>query len=422
MRASILIFSLVLIASAIAVGAEPLTPEALLPQYEKTHAHEPAAAFGRDVFLVVWRAGMNEDADLVGVRLDKAGTPLDTGPFVVSAAKDCQERPRVASDGTNFLVVWHDLRNEKDWDVYAARIAPDGKVLDPDGILVAGGDDNQCEPAVCFDGTNFQLVWRQWNRKRGGYDIHGGRLGPEGKPLDGPAGIFQVNPRSTKTRLRRISMGTPGVGVRSDGTLVAGAQNRGCPWLWLVKEGKLSGPVANAGPHRSKFGGEPMFASGEKGVLAVWTTLMIGGGRSTGTPGSGMLFIPSGGELVAKTVKGAATTAPSVSLATSKVAGKNRQHVRHPRPAWDGTGFVVAWDLECSLGRNKPRFDAVYLRRIDAEGKGLDGDERIAGEAGSPAFRPTVASDGSGTTLVAYERHPRTADAPIRIAIRILKT
>jgi hypothetical protein len=180
--------------------------------------------------------------------------------------------------------------------------------------------------------------------------------------------------------------------------------------------------VVNAAPPRSKFGGEPIFATGEKGVLAVWTTLMIGGGRSTGTPGSGMLFIPHSGELAAKTEKGIATTAPSVSLATTKLADKGREHVRHPWPAWDGTGFVVVWDLECWVGRNKPRFDAVYLRRIDADGKGMGDDERIAGEAGSPAFRPTVASDGRDTTLVAYERHPRTADVPIRVGFRMLRT
>jgi hypothetical protein len=31
-----------------------------------------------------------------------------------------------------------------------------------------------------------------------------------------------------------------------------------------------------------------------------------------------------------------------------------------------------------------------------------------------------VASDGSGTTLVAYERHPERADVPIAVGFRML--
>jgi hypothetical protein len=46
--------------------------------------------------------------------------------------------------------------------------------------------------------------------------------------------------------------------------------------------------------------------------------------------------------------------------------------VRHPSPAWDGASFAVA-------------------------------------------------SDGQGTTLIVYERHPGDAETPIRIGLRVLK-
>jgi hypothetical protein len=115
-------------------------------------------------------------------------------------------------------------------------------------------------------------------------------------------------------------------------------------------------------------------------------------------------------------------TAEPSSLATTKLLDAGRRQVRHPWPAWDGDSYVVAWDLECRDGRNARRYDAVFLRRIGADGKGLGDDQRIAGEQGSPAFRPAVASNGKGTTLVAYERHPKTTDVTIKIGFRILRT
>ncbi len=406
MRTLSLILAAALTLPALALGAEDLTPEAFLPRHEKTHAHEPSAAFGKDVFLVVWRAGMNEAADIVGLRLDKTGKALDSKPFVVSGAKDCQERPRVASNGKGFLVVWQDLRDGKDWDVYAARVSPDGKVLDADGILVAGGENNQCEPAVCSDGKVFQTVWRQWN-KRGGYDIHGTRVSPSGQVLDGPGGVFLVNPKMSGGR-QQISMCTPGVGALPDGTLVAGAQLRKTLRLWTMRDGKVAGKVATV--PGDKYNDEAMFASDGKGLLAVWTTLMIGGGRSSGGKSSGLLLIRGPSDLAGQ----------PKSLGTSKPARTDTPHVRHPVPAWDGKSYVVAWDNEC-MGAGKVRFDAVFLRRIGADGKGLGPDQRIAGEQGSPAFRPAVASDGKGTTLVFYERHPATGKEPIKIGVRLLR-
>jgi len=44
------------------------------------------------------------------------------------------------------------------------------------------------------------------------------------------------------------------------------------------------------------------------------------------------------------------------------------------------------------------------------------------GKTDAPAYRPAVASDNAGTTLVAYERHPKSEnpDALIVIGFRLL--
>lgn len=96
-------------------------------------------------------------------------TPAIIGtPFVIeSEAYTTSVRgmgPKVAFDGQNYLVVWarqtpltqtgynHELR--------AARIQPDGQILDPGGFVIASGPEKYDSFEVAFDGDNtFLVAW-----------------------------------------------------------------------------------------------------------------------------------------------------------------------------------------------------------------------------------------------------------------------
>jgi len=396
--------------------AATLSSEAHLPAHASTHAHAPAAVWGDDVFLVVWQAGRNEQADIVGARLNKEGKVLDTTPLVICQARDEQARPRVAFGTGQFLVVWQDLRSERDYDVYAARVTPDGKVLDADGFPVTTGEKNQAEPAVCHDGSAYQVVWRHYYGR--GYHIHGGRVEAKGKVLDG-AGMLLATP--PKAYLAPWNMGTPGVFSLGDGCVVAAARSGRWLCLWRIRDGKTDGPVVS---DPGGMGTDPAFASDGKHVLMVFTTFMNTGGRSSGRRDSGMLLLPLEGEWVAETSRfGTHFTREGGALAARQLMESGR-YVRHPSVAWDGDAYVVAWDVPIRHRRQLPHYDAVFLRRFSSEGKALsEEEEQIAGSPDTPAYRPAVASDGTGTTLVAYERHPDSTDpdVPIVIAFRTLK-
>jgi hypothetical protein len=93
--------------------------------------------------------------------------------------------------------------------------------------------------------------------------------------------------------------------------------------------------------------------------------------------------------------------------------------------AWDGSGFVAAWGAQREIPGPERRtglspFDAVFARRLSAEGKPSGTDIAISGSPQSPACGVAVASDGTGTTLIAYEKHPETGDVPIKIGFRML--
>ncbi len=422
----LLIAAILFLAPVLALAGENLSAEVLLPSHGATQARAPVMAYGKGIYLVVWQTDRSEQADIVGLRLDESGKPLDAKPFVISGAKDGQERPRIAFGKDLFLVTWQDIRpsagsgqaSGKDYDVYAARISAEGKVLDPEGIQVSGGAHNQATPVVCFDGTNFQLLWRDL---RGGvdYEIYGGRLSPEGRLVDGSGVLLQKSFNAGFT----TNTGIPGVWSNGRGDVIGsvrGAAGGGYKpfFVWPMREGKPTGaaqepnkPVLRS-PTRSLGMYVPTFASDGKSVLMTFSTYVVGRikkGRAQSSAGA-VLLLPADGKIPF----GTPLVVPSGGTGW---AGS----IRNPSPAWDGKSYVVAWDVSHDDDRGIPPYDQVYVRRISADGKPGEKETLVAGEFASPAFFPAVACDGKGTTIIAYERHPKTGAVPIKIGFRMLR-
>jgi len=172
--------------SAIALTAPVAVAPECLRQGRRIQ-RQPAAAWAGEVCLVAWCDGTRQadspTADIYCARVDGAGKPLDPTGIRVCGAADLQEWPAVASDGSSFLVVWQDFRNGRDYDIYAARVGADGRVLDPDGFAVCARAGNQARPAVAFAGGNWIVVWMD-ARQYPVYGLYAARVSPEGKVLD----------------------------------------------------------------------------------------------------------------------------------------------------------------------------------------------------------------------------------------------
>jgi hypothetical protein len=153
-------------------------------QYEPSVIHN-----GTNHYFIVWadtRTGNN--ADIYGARVDAMGNVLDPSGIPISTASNTQYSPAAAFDGTNYFVVWTDLRSGSYSHIYGARVDTTGTVLDPSGIPISAGDYWQCYPAVAFDGTNYFVVWTDYNSGGNFYDLYGARVDVSGNVLD-PAGI-----------------------------------------------------------------------------------------------------------------------------------------------------------------------------------------------------------------------------------------
>ena len=188
-----------LFAVTLQTAAGAPSPEVLLLATDSKDAYTPCAAYGKDVFLVAWQSGRLAEGDLrkgmkgqsviIGQRISRAGQALDAKPFLIGTGKHMRQAPRAAFGGGVFLVVWQDLRNGKDWDIYAARVSPEGRVLDQDSIPICTESRNQALPRISWDGSAFLVVWQDF-RSTERYEVYGTRVSPDGKVLDGVGNLL----------------------------------------------------------------------------------------------------------------------------------------------------------------------------------------------------------------------------------------
>jgi hypothetical protein len=172
----------------------------------------PALAFGSGKYLIVYER-YTDQRHLYARTISPGGDV--SGEIVISEAKGGQDAPAVTFDGEHFLVVWQDGRNQvsyDDTDIYAARVAPDGTVLDPSGIAVSTAPGAQITPHAAFDGTRDIVVWFDATDTSlfGEGNVRGARLGTDGSLIDGPpeAGGFTVNDGpDVKDRPRALALG-----------------------------------------------------------------------------------------------------------------------------------------------------------------------------------------------------------------------
>ncbi|WP_434384329.1 hypothetical protein [Melittangium boletus] len=153
------------------------------------HLGRPAVAHDGTNFLVVWEDGRDSlfDFDTYGTRVSGAGTVLDTGGIAIATGTGYKRFPKVAHNGTNFLVVWQDDRNTVSGgavnnDIYGARVSGTGTVLDPSGIAISTAPGVQSHPALTHNGLHFLVVWE--DSRAGRFSIHGARVDSTGTVVD----------------------------------------------------------------------------------------------------------------------------------------------------------------------------------------------------------------------------------------------
>jgi hypothetical protein len=197
------------LAMGISFASEPESAVDVAAKSEATRAQTWASLAWCEAgkcWLAAWREGyLNEPekgTDIWCARISGDGKPLDPAGIRLAGGKGLKDRPRIASDGKSFFVVWEDLRDGiavggKGWDVYGA----DGKVA---GIAtaIAGGNGNQCRPDVAFAGGHYLVAWHAFG---GNYSVPCVRVAPDGKVLDATPNLLF---RGGKTTMEIAAVGS----------------------------------------------------------------------------------------------------------------------------------------------------------------------------------------------------------------------
>lgn len=185
-----------------AQAAPPVADLGLLPgDASLVVAHssqqDHAIARGADSFLLVWletramnlgNATNESGTDIFGIRLDLAGQPIDSVPFVVHAGAGGQQRPEVSWNGSAWLVTFASQDPTPFYfqdNVRGVRVASDGTVLDPTPLTLV---QDQQFWQVGGQAGQWLVTWTRYHANGYGTELVGRRLDGNGAFLD-PAPI-----------------------------------------------------------------------------------------------------------------------------------------------------------------------------------------------------------------------------------------
>ena len=396
-----------------------------LPNYKGQDSYAPCVSYCETLYLVAWqsgrmskgdvRKGIHWDGDIVGCRIDQKGKNIDEKSFVISDSDDLQAHVKIANNNSLFLVVWQDFRNGSDWDIYAARVTTSGEVLDPKGILVSGGSNNQAKPSVIWDGFDFVIVWQDF-RSENWYEVYGCRISANGDVLDldgieiavgnnfncyAPVVSSVVDGQSFVIWVQQgLPKNSHAISSSAGVFMTRGKVNEEASYASNLKDARKHGPNGSAQPMS--------LCSGKHNFLAAWKTESSYSRGRAPNQSHVSLFDKDGNR-----------------IRSNKFLSKNKWNDRYiidPSIAWSGNEYIVSWHEFVSNNKNECPHDEVFFARINEVGDIVGEVNHLSGQLKNPASKSSLASDTRGNVLFVYEYHPEDPDIPIRIACQLLKT
>jgi hypothetical protein len=196
-------------------GGEPLCPSGADDQRAPSVASD-----GGGGAIIAWqdyRSG--SDYDVYAQHVTDSGT-LDWGSSAqeVIAASQSQYDPKIVSDGVGgAIIVWEDMRNIDDIDIYGERLDQTGSSEWSKAICTAAGD--QTDLMITSDGNEGVIV--AWEDERGdAQDIYAQRVDDTGEVTWAANGVVVCNASDTQELPALTTNGT-------EGAIIAWADDRG---------------------------------------------------------------------------------------------------------------------------------------------------------------------------------------------------
>ena len=356
----------------IADTGELLDSDGLLISAAANHQISPSVAFDGSNYLIVWQDYRNDSYDIYGSRVTSTGAVLDPNGILISATINDETTPDVAFDGTNYLVVWQDGRNASRNDVYGARITSAGTVLDPSGIAISIASNSQEFPSIAFDGTNYLVVWVNYRSDIGCYiGVDGARISPAGVVLDSNG----------------IAISSARIGSESP-AIVFGGENYFVAWQNSTDMPSMSGAISGS---RINPSGEVLDPNGIAIGAGEWPSIAFDGANY-------LVVWSAQKNLAPRNIYGAMISSEGVILNTEDIAISPSQNVQQMNPfvVFDGVNYLIVWDDT----RNN-NLD-IYGMRMTKDGTFIGTELVLSSDEYSEEY-PAVASSGDGRALIVYQ-------------------
>lgn len=327
---------------------------------------QPALATAGDgVTLVAWtdwradRTGKQEidqtGSDIYAARIAADGSLLDALPIAIDRSAASQDRPQVSWNGQDWLVTWHTQAPTAFYwaaAVRGVRVSPSGQVLDATPLdIVTYASSSGAIHAVGTDGTDW-LVAAQ-GTSAGEEDIVVRRVVANGSLPQPAKKLFDASVlyhgfalgRAAGVNLLAIHSSTAILSLRFDDTL-----NKLDPAPNTVAAGSSANAVD--------------VASNGVECLVVWGRTSPGEVRAARITPAGQVLVPGGTQI-----------AQGPNLSNTNVGA-----------AWDGGQWIVSWNLDLFGGAGD-----LLVCRMAAGGQVLD--------VGGVSVLPHPQADPSGAVI-----------------------
>lgn len=298
--------------------------------------------FALDEYLVTYLYGET----VYGLRVDAALQPLDPSPFSIVSPGLSPESTRVATNGTDFFVVWREYSNGTQYgEVRGTRVSHTGQVLDPGGLTISdlifiGAND----PRVAWDGTNWVVTYKAQNFGNDPDVLLASRVTPAGQVLE----VGGVNIEPVATGYMHIEIeGAFGGGVQAVWTDDrAGGLHPYDISTFYVDTALVSGTPAVVS-FSTPAQVEPAVATNGNGTMVVYLSAMAGNNRIVAHP----------------------LDAEGLPLHPEPIQLDSGPMLATPSVAWNGTVYFVVWS---EIGNPYLIDSVVYGQRINPDGTLVD--------------------------------------------------
>jgi len=322
------------------------------------------ASDGTD-YMVVWQTGQTTGRRRIyGIRLGALGSQLDSSSITIDTSYHSNLGPTVAFGGQQYLVAWaNSTFHAGDPNIFARRVNRTGAVLDSAPIVVSDLLASEYGPAAAYDGTNFLIVWSAALSTTEDW-IYGARVRSDGVVIDTiPIPICEAN----------YGVDDPSVTFGATDYLVTWSDQRsGTSCIYASRLSRGGTVLEPAGiPVQTAQSASSQVASNGTDFFVVWQrTRDIYGARVSQ---SGDVLDPLG--IPIATSVNYDETSPSVTCC--------------------GDYYLVTWEDKRNDSTN------IYGARVSSAGTVVDTFAVVLSTR--PAYAPASCTDSAGRALVAFE-------------------